>query len=150
MSPLSWPLESYRKRTNPFVKFLLVGLVNTFVGLSVIFILLNLLEQSYWLSTFSGNGVGAFVSYLLNRKFTFESNVPHLKGGLRFILIVFSAYVISYYTSFVLAGWFTELFSFTFFLTQKELAVVGGTVLYTVTNFLGQKYIVFKENSLFG
>ncbi|MFD2682191.1 GtrA family protein [Bacillus seohaeanensis] len=146
MSLLSWPLESYRKRINPFVKFLLVGLVNTFVGLSVIFILLTLLEQSYWLSTFSGNGVGAFVSYLLNRKFTFESNVPHVKGGLRFILIVFSSYVISYYTSFVLASWFTELFSFTFFLTQKELAVVGGTVLYTVTNFLGQKYIVFKEN----
>lgn len=33
------------------------------------------------------------------------------------------------------------------FVTQDELAILGGTVLYTLTNYLGQKSFVFRKLS---
>ncbi|WP_430101061.1 GtrA family protein [Paenibacillus polymyxa] len=36
------------------------------------FLLFNILETNYWLSTFIGNSVGATVSYFLNKRFTFK------------------------------------------------------------------------------
>ncbi len=56
-----------------FVRFLLVGIVNTIVGLSIIYVLLNGAGIGYWPATLIGNGIGAAVSYMLNRSFTFGS-----------------------------------------------------------------------------
>ena len=56
-----------------FVRFLMVGVANTIVGLSVMYLLLHLAGLSYWTSTFLGNSVGAVVSFFLNRSFTFRS-----------------------------------------------------------------------------
>src|SRR6478752_1743962 len=52
-----------------FVRFLVVGLVNTGVGLSIMYVLLHIFHH-YWAATFVGNAAGAVVSYVLNRIFT--------------------------------------------------------------------------------
>ena len=79
-----------------FVRFIMVGVVNTVVGLSVMYLLLHALGQSYWIATFLGNSIGACVSFLLNRNFTFKSKDSVSKSAVRFIVVILGCYFISY------------------------------------------------------
>ncbi|RFU66528.1 GtrA family protein [Bacillus sp. V59.32b] len=142
MTHLALILETCLKRTNSFVRFLLVGIINTGIGLSAIFILMNTFHVSYWFSTFIGNGAGAVISFLLNRAFTFKSDVSIKKGGLLFVSVILSCYFASYSTS----SWVSERIHITP-VSQQDLAVFLGSCIYTITNYIGQKYIVFKEFS---
>lgn len=138
-------LENYLKQNNHFLRFLLVGILNTLIGLSIMFILLNLFSWSYWLATFTGNSIGAVISYILNRSFTFNSTVGASEGIPRFITVIAFCYVVSYSVSGAAANlieipeWASRVVS------SKELGILMGTILYTTTNYLGQKGFVFRR-----
>jgi putative flippase GtrA len=131
------------KPTNTFLRFLLVGLINTVVGLSSMVILLNFGGFSYWLATFAGNSIGAGTSFFMNRAFTFKSHVSIGAGLPKFIAVILMCYVISYSlgglaaNTLSLPGWAAA------FITKEELAVYLGTGFYTLFNYLGQKLFVF-------
>ncbi len=130
---------------NSFFRFLLVGIVNTIVGLSSMYILLHAFSLSYWASTFIGNIIGACVSYILNRKFTFKSNAAVGKSMIQFAAVILACYFISYFLGEKLALY---LFSQVPFLEKKyaaDGAVLFGTGIYTITNYLGQKLFVFNK-----
>lgn len=145
MSSRTFILEHYLKRTNTFIRFLIVGTVNTLVGLSMIFILLNLAGMSYWTATFLGNSTGAAVSFFLNRTFTFRSGISIQSSAVRFVLILFLCYSLSYSISGMAAE---SLKGFTLFgheASPEELAVLLGAGIYTAINYMGQKYLVFTK-----
>ncbi|MGN8843168.1 GtrA family protein [Niallia sp. Sow4_A1] len=127
-----------------FFKFLVVGLMNTFIGLSIIYLCLNAFHFDYWLATFSGNAVGACVSYVLNKRFTFKSNAAFGSSGLRFIVVILASYLLAYKAGLVfvemLLGEWTIFFSYT-----DEIAVLFGSGFYTLLNYAGQKYFVFPK-----
>ncbi|MFZ3589875.1 GtrA family protein [Bacillus sp. DJP31] len=129
-------LRDYLRQTNSFVRFLLVGVMNTLVGLSLILILMNAFEMNYWLSTFIGNGTGAVISYFLNRKFTFKSQRSHQRGAPAFFVVI----LICYFGSYSISAWMINMSN----QPQEELAVLVGCAFYTLTNYCGQK-IVFAE-----
>ncbi|MFZ3577708.1 GtrA family protein [Virgibacillus sp. DJP39] len=138
--------ESYPKPTNHLIRFLLVGIFNTLIGLSIMFFLLNVLGWNYWTSTLIGNTIGAAASYILNRNFTFKSHVSVNTGVPRFILIILTCYFISYngslmVTRYVLPEELSGLVG------SDMLAVIIGTGFYTILNFIGQKYFVFQEKN---
>lgn len=135
--------RNFIKRTNSFIRFLLVGVINTCVGLFIIFVLLNALHLSYWVSTFVGNSAGACVSYLLNRSFTFNSTVSFQRGLPRFVTIILICYFGAYFFSERLMIWFNSFHYVSTFVEQNG-AVLIGCVLYTIGNYLGQKYFVFN------
>lgn len=141
MSHLPLIIEKYLNQTSPFTRFLFVGVINTLVGLSVTFLFLNLLEQSYWTSTFIGNSIGAICSFLLNRTFTFNSDAAILTGGIRFILVI----LVCYFLSYTLSSYLIQFFQFRGVLSNREFAVLLGTIFYTVSNYIGQKYVVFHK-----
>jgi putative flippase GtrA len=145
MSLLELKLGSFLKRTNVFTRFLLVGMVNTLTGLSIIFLLLNGLGLSYWISTFVGNGVGASVSYLLNRTFTFNSQTDFSKGFPRFIAVILICYFLSYSLSEFVAAGVYHSFGTVPFISEDEFAILLGSGLYTIANYFGQRYFVFKK-----
>ncbi|MFS0863617.1 GtrA family protein [Fredinandcohnia sp. 179-A 10B2 NHS] len=134
------------KPPHSFIRFLLVGLLNTLVGLSCMFLLLHLLGTSYWVATFIGNSIGAAVSYLLNKRFTFASKVALWKSIPLFVVVILSCYVFSYSVSkWIVSGMVLAIG------VQAEntnyLAILFGTILYTITNYLGQKHIVFTNKA---
>ena len=47
------------------VKFVIVGIINTIVGTSVMFLLYNFAGVNYWISSASNYIVGSIVSYVL-------------------------------------------------------------------------------------
>jgi putative flippase GtrA len=138
-------LDKYLKpTTNSLVRFLLVGIVNTFIGLVIMFFLLNVVGLSYWTSTFLGNAIGACVSFLLNRTFTFKSNVSFHKGLPKFFAIILICYFSAYFCSEKLV----ELTSQFYLLStsiEENASVLLGSTFYTIANYLGQKYVVFKK-----
>jgi putative flippase GtrA len=145
MSQIALKLESFLKRTNTFIRFLLVGFVNTLTGLSIIFILINVFDWTYWPSTMMGNVFGASISYFLNKTITFQSHIHFKKGALKFITVI----VICYFVSFSASEWFAGLIfqydRIELFFTKDELAILLGSAFYTLTNYFGQKLLVFRS-----
>lgn len=128
-----------------FIRFLLVGVINTIVGLSAMYLFLHGFSLSYWASTFIGNIIGACVSYFFNRTFTFKSSTAVGKSMFRFTIVILACYFISYYIGEKIALY---LFSQLEFLGKKyaqDAAVLFGTGIYTITNYLGQRLFVFQQ-----
>ena len=128
-----------------FVRFILVGVVNTFVGLSFMYLFLHAAGLSYWISTFLGNSIGACVSYILNRKFTFKSRNSISKSAIRFIIVILCCYFISYNLGKNLVVWILKPYDFFSGKLIMDLSVLVSTGLYTVMNYLGQKLFVFPS-----
>jgi putative flippase GtrA len=128
-----------------FVRFLLVGVVNTIVGLSSMYLFLHGFSFSYWVSTFLGNVIGACVSYILNRSFTFKSNAAVGTSMLRFAIVILICYFISYYLGEKIALFLFSRISFLGTKYAQDAAVLFGTGIYTITNYLGQRLFVFKQ-----
>ncbi|QIZ10576.1 GtrA family protein [Priestia megaterium] len=128
-----------------FVRFIMVGVVNTMVGLSVMYLLLHGLGLSYWMSTFLGNSVGACVSFFLNRRFTFRSDVSVLKGLLRFVVVILICYFLSFSMGKNLIHWLLINNNSITSKVKTDLAVLMSTFIYTILNFLSQKLLVFPQ-----
>lgn len=126
-----------------FVRFLVVGLVNTAVGLSIMYVLLHIFHH-YWIATFVGNAAGAVVSYVLNRIFTFKSGVHLSKSILRFILVIGICYGLSYYIGLQFSSWLLHQLPVAVRPFKKDVGILIGTGLYTLLNYTGQKYFVFN------
>lgn len=139
-----WVAKVIGRFNNTFIRFLLVGFINTFVGLTVIYLLLNVFDLSYWISTFIGNSIGAIVSYLLNKSFTFNSNAGHLHSVVKFILVIVACYFISYWSSLFFTTIALSNVGYNHASLEHNIAILVGTGLYTFLNYLGQKYIVFR------
>ena len=79
-----------------FVKFLIVGVINTAVGTSVMFLLYNLAGVSYWPSVCGNYLCGGIVSYFLNKYFTFQNTERSLAQVGRFVATVAVCMVVAY------------------------------------------------------
>lgn len=128
-----------------FFRFLLVGVANTILGLSVIYLLLHLVGLSYWMSTFLGNSVGAMMSYYLNRRFTFRSKNAVSKSFILFVVVTLLCYVVSYSIGMNLVEWLLGNSNSLKSGIKTDLAVLISTGLYTILNYLGQKWLVFSS-----
>ncbi|WP_312475372.1 GtrA family protein [Neobacillus sp.] len=131
----------------PFVRFIMVGMINTIVGLSVMYLLLHALGLSYWMSTFVGNAIGACVSFFLNKSFTFKSKDSVTKSALRFIIVILCCYFIAYDIGRSFVVWILKNNDFIHSNVKTDLSVLVGTCLYTVLNYFGQKIFVFSKKN---
>lgn len=129
---------------NSFTRFLLVGVLNTLVGLTAIYLLLNLLGLNYWLATFLGNSTGAVVSYVLNKTFTFRHKGTIRESFWKFVLVILVCYGVSYWAGLRLTSFWLASFPFERKWIENA-AVLAGAGIYTVTNYLGNKYFAFRE-----
>ncbi|WP_223837241.1 GtrA family protein [Paenibacillus oceani] len=129
-----------------FLRFLLVGVLNTIVGLSSIAFFLNVVHAGYWASTFLGNTIGAVVSYFLNKRFTFRSNTSIRSSLWKYFLITFICYGLSYGAG--LAGGRLLAAVFPGFSAKllENLSALFGTGLYTIMNYLGHKIFTFRPS----
>lgn len=131
------------KLTNStFIRFAIVGVINTIVGMSVMFALYNIAGCSYWLSSSANYVVGSIVSYVLNRNFTFHSNERQLKAIVKFTVNIVLCYLIAYgvakpVINDALSGFDGKI--------QGNAALLLGSVLFVVLNYAGQKLFVFRK-----
>jgi len=117
-----------------FLRYSLVGIVNTMVGFSIIFSLM-FMGVSPVLSNLMGYAIGSVVSFYLNSRYTFKSTQPTKAQVVKFFTIL----LLSYFLNLLTLQWLLELIN-------PYLAQFFSAVVYTVSSFLLVKFIVFKES----
>ena len=133
-----------------FFRFLIVGCINTLVGYGVMFGLYNLAglhrwgNLGFWLSSAANYVIGSIVSYFLNKHFTFRNTEKGAKVVGRFILNITVCYLLAYglakpVVTWLLSntGWSQQI--------QGNLAMLGGSVLFVMLNYLGQRFFAFRK-----
>lgn len=111
------------------------GLINTGIGLVIIFALHLGLGLGVTLSNAVGYGVGLLISFALNRSWTFASDANLLMSGLKYATLIGVAFA----ACLLLIG-SVQAAGFSYFIAQ-----IMGTTLYSALVFLGARYVVFTS-----
>lgn len=124
-----------------FLKFMLVGVMNTLIGTAVMFFCFNILTWSYWVSSALNYIIGSIVSYLLNKRFTFQQKGHNWYTVWKFIVNVSVCYVLAYglakpFVTWILSGVTTNI--------QGNVALLVGMVLFVGLNYIGQRFWAFS------
>ncbi len=124
------------------IKFLIVGVVNTLVGTSVMFVFYNVFGFGYWVASASNYVVGSVVSFFLNKYFTFKSSKKSFREILYFVLNITICYVVAYGLTkpcvfYILKGTTDKV--------RDNVAMFIGMGLFVILNYLGQRFVVFKK-----
>jgi putative flippase GtrA len=111
-----------------FLKYLLVGGLNTAVSTAIMFSA-QAAGSGLVMANATGYAIGIAVSFVLNSKFTFKTAATR-ESALRFLVVVFASYLCNLGT--VL---------FTMRLTHApNIAQLSGIPMYVVVGFIGNKY----------
>ena len=125
-----------------FWKFVLVGVINTLFGAAIMFTFYNLFHLSYWFSSASNYFFGSILSYFLNKYYTFRYKERSWGVIGRFVLNILLCYLIAYGIAKPLA---LHLLSGASVSVQENIAMLVGMVLFTLLNYLGQRFFAFKK-----
>ena len=134
-----------------FIRFLFVGLVNTCIGYALIFVLLNIFNVGYFLSTIIGYSAGSIISFLLNKLYIFKYQGKLFYSYIKYFIVFIISYTLSYYTGkvcmYLLKS--NEIFLKDNFLTIENVGIICGMVIYIIVNYFGNSLFTFnKTNSL--
>lgn len=118
-----------------FIRFLIVGVANTLVGLSVIYAAKYFFHAGDVVANAIGYGIGICVSFFLNSRWTFAYEGAVLPAVAKFILGTAVAYG---------ANLLTVVVAIDYFGLNSYLAQAMGMPVYTVTAYVASRYIVFR------
>jgi putative flippase GtrA len=118
------------------LRFALVGLANTAVGLGAIFAVMFFLETGPAMANAIGYAFGLAVSFTLNRGWTFSDKGRAAVLLPRFLLVVGIAYLLNLGTVLGIVARFPD---------SGYLAQVLGVTVYTVCAFAGCRWLVFTS-----
>lgn len=127
------------------IHFCIVGVINTLMGLAIIEILYNLIHLNYWAASGISYFIGGVFSYFANAKVTFKVEEKDRDKGLpwRFAINIIVCYLIAYGVAKPLVK---HILSAQPIVIVENVAIIIGMVLFTVMNFFGQKFFVFKKS----
>jgi len=128
-----------------FLTFLVVGVVNTLFGTAIMLVLYNVFGCSYWVSSFCDYFFGSILSYFLNKHFTFHYQGTDWRSIVKFALNIIVCYLIAYSLALPLTRAALESLQLSKPVVEN-VAMLVGTVLFMVINYLGQKFYAFKSH----
>jgi len=133
-------LNKFRKFTNKqfsnrFIRFLIVGVLNTIVGYGTfaIGIYCNLYYYTAYILSYI---IGVINSYILNKKFTFKSNDKSLKEPLRFLTVYLFSFIIGSIAIYILI----DLMG-----TNAYIAGLINLIFTTLISWFGHNKFSFKN-----
>jgi putative flippase GtrA len=127
-----------------FLKFLLVGTINTIFGTVIMLLLYNLANFGYWRSSSVSYILGSILSFFLNKSFTFENKESIVKTALRFTVNIGVCYLLAYSISKPVVARILSNTSLSKSIIE-QLSMVLGMGLFTMLNYIGQRFFAFKE-----
>ncbi|HEY1783424.1 MAG TPA: GtrA family protein [Roseiarcus sp.] len=117
-----------------FLRFCAVGVINTAVGLGLIFSLMRFGGVQYVVANAIGYAVGTVVSFFLNRSWTFYHKGPVLSSAVRWFLVIAIAYG---------ANVCAVIVSHEYFGIDRYISQLSGMVAYTSLSYLGGRFYAF-------
>ncbi len=132
--------------------FLIIGAGNTIISMAGSQLLLRPISNAlgdtagYWLSTAIMYLVCSVVSFVLNRRFSFESKAPLGQSVLRFTVVIGVCYLVSFGLSkFLVPAFMGAAFPSVSAEWVTRIAMLVAQVIFTLMNYLGQRLWAFKE-----
>jgi len=119
-------------------QFLIIGILNTITGYSIIFFSLYVLKLNYLISNSLGYFFGLTLSFFLNKHFNFKSKSNHLIELPKFVL----AFIISFVINSMVLFCAVEFFDF-----SKPISIIIAGIAYSICFFLVSKFYVFKKEN---
>jgi putative flippase GtrA len=126
------------------MKFVMVGIINTLVGTTIMFVFYNVFHLNYWISSASNYIIGSLVSYLLNKNFTFRFREKGYYSLLRFIINILTCYLLAYGIAKPIMHWILSDFNK---IIQENISMLLGMCLFVVFNYLGQRFFAFRKKN---
>lgn len=118
-----------------FARFLVIGVLNTIVGLGTILILQELLGVSYRIANVAGYAVGLVHSFVWNKLWTFRSPRWSYHEVLRFLV----AFFVSFSVQYLVLNVAIEVVH-----TSALLGQLLAIATYTVVNYGINRYWTFR------
>lgn len=116
------------------IRFFLAGIVNTLGSLAIIY-LAKVIGIGDMAANAMGYGVGIILSFVLNKKWTFQHDGPVLSTFVRFIIVIGLAY---------LANLAVVLGTIYIFNINSYIAQALGIPLYTAVAYIGSRWYVYS------
>ncbi len=137
MNTPTWMKNQARfKSAAEFLRFLCVGVVNTCVGLAVIYGCMYWLQLNNVAANACGYAVGLCVSFTLNRRWTFRHRGAALPAALKFLAVAAVAYAMNLLTVMLVIHGFG---------LNHYLAQALGVPPYTLTAYWLSRTLVFRS-----
>lgn len=122
------------------VRFLIVGLANTSVGLLIIYSGKWLIGLDDIAANMVGYSCGLVLSFVLNKRWSFRYKGSSGLALLRFFLVILVAYLLNLGLTLVAINSLS---------INSYFAQALGVVPYTVITYLGSRYFVFPDSRIF-
>jgi putative flippase GtrA len=127
---------------------LIVGVANTLLGTTLMFLFYNLTGFGYWGSSTIAFTLASIFSYFANKRFTFSYVGKGLDSFIRFTIVIAVSYFIGFFISKNFVIIITEKFFVAISLKNTEqIALLFGSVIFTLLNYFGQRYFAFSKKS---
>ena len=138
MDNIIWPLKRIKltKFNVQFPKFVFIGIINTIIGLGIIYLLIYGGFNNY-ISNIIGYTVGLLISFILNKYYVFKSSPGKHRvynQFIKFIFIFFIAYATNVFVLFISLDYMTSY-----------LAQLIAMLVYTSISFVLNKAFTFKD-----
>lgn len=135
-------IKQAKKEAETASRFVIVGVINTVVGCSIMFGLYNLAGLGYWTSSAANFVFTSILSYILNKRFTFRHSGDIKGSAVRFAVNIAICYLLAYgiakpSAEQMLSGYGSGV--------QDNAAMMVGLVLFTMFNYLGQRLFAFRK-----
>ena len=124
--------------------FLIIGGLNTVVSMVGSQLLLSSL--GYWGSTALMFALCSILSFIFNRKYSFQSTAPLLGSAVRFAVVIAVCYLVSFGISDLLVPFAASALALP--LSQEwvtRIAMLVAQVIFTGMNYIGQRLWAFKD-----
>lgn len=131
-----------------FGRFIIVGVINTLVTLSVIFLCKSILGINPWAANAAGYVAGVINAFLWNRQWVFNSRGSWKREALKFGIGFGVCYILQFAVTWCLSEMtglrdvLIEIGGFT--LSGYGIATIAGMGCYTLSNFVYNRAIAFK------
>ena len=127
--------------------FLLIGLGNTLLSTAIMYLLYTLAGFGYWGSSAVAFTVTSILSFLLNKKLSFQYEGHVWAAALRFALVIAVCYLLAYSVAQPATGWLLQKFLGTAVeaKTIDKVALLTGQVIFTGLNYFGQRFFAFRK-----
>ncbi len=131
-----------------FIRFVIVGVINTLVSLIVIFLCKSVWGINEWVSNLLGYVAGFINSFIWNKLFVFQSHASTLREGVKFLMGFVLCYGIQFVATWVLFN-YTWLHDMEFVIMSQTfsgyaVATLLGMCVYTIANFVYNRAVTFK------
>lgn len=144
------------------VKYGAVGIINTLLTVIAIGIMMHFVFRpgrgekisslALSISNTTGYIVGLINSYICNRLWTFKSKNKWKPELVRFVVAFLICFVIQLalvnilYKYVIMSGFHLNFFCFDYTVSAAGICQLTGIVVYTILNFIVNKYFTFKNN----